>query len=256
MSLEAVMHEIALGTDGLFINCLDLVHEDGPANGFMPDWFLYVYFTYHRYDSDISSDIDETHVVINATSSLFVGTHAHDHSLYMSWCLVGAEGTDSRDHLDGSGFGTVSTVMEGRKFWAVVAHDFYPQQIFALLDYWSQEDSERHSDVTMSDAVLMQRGDYMCVICLELDPSLIYNVPRIMKPMVQHYVLNVRSTAMSGSHFLNRLIMSDALIGLIVTTIIDKSVTNITHVPAWALYGRFLIYWTMTTGNLFAHRRT
>lgn len=69
-----------------------------------------------------------------------------------------------------------------------------------------------------------------------------------MKPVTTHYALNVRSTVMYGSHFLNRLIMKDALIGLIATTVVDQSLTNITHVPAWALYARFLIYWTMKPG--------
>lgn len=65
-----------------------------------------------------------------------------------------------------------------------------------------------------------------------------------MKPMVDHSTLNLKNTAMRGTHFLSRYIMQDALVGLILTYVLDTCITNASHVDAWALYARFLIYWT------------
>lgn len=96
--------------------------------------------------------------------------HAHDHSTYMVFALAGAEGTDSPLHVDASGFGTVVTVQEGKKLWTVAQYDFTTQEVFKLLDHWSEEEEDRIAP-ELSDAALMQRGDFMCVNCLLINTA-------------------------------------------------------------------------------------
>lgn len=57
-------------------------------------------------------------------------------------------------------------------------------------------------------------------------------------------MLSLTDNASRGAQFLNRFVIRQALPGLINTTVLDYSLTNVTHTETWAIYARFLLFWT------------